>query len=72
MKKGGNAVDAAIAATLCVGTVSMFASGIGGGNPMGVLGLSVGPTITLNPYGPNSRNALYYSILGSLGYGVYE
>ncbi|KAL6364166.1 hypothetical protein LRP88_02082 [Fusarium phalaenopsidis] len=31
MKKGGNAADAAIASTLCVGTVGMYHSGIGGG-----------------------------------------
>ncbi|KIM78895.1 hypothetical protein PILCRDRAFT_824014 [Piloderma croceum F 1598] len=36
MKEGGNAVDAAIATTFCVGVVNMFSSGIGGGGFMTV------------------------------------
>ncbi|KAJ7084375.1 gamma-glutamyltranspeptidase [Mycena belliarum] len=36
LKAGGNAVDAAIAATFCTGTVNMFSSGIGGGGFMTV------------------------------------
>lgn len=30
LKKGGNAVDAAIATGFCIGTVNCFSSGIGG------------------------------------------
>ncbi|KAF9110932.1 hypothetical protein BGX27_005691 [Mortierella sp. AM989] len=34
LKDGGNAMDAAIASCLCIGTVNMFAAGIGGGGFM--------------------------------------
>jgi hypothetical protein len=34
IKEGGNAVDAAIASAICIGTVNCFSSGIGGGGFM--------------------------------------
>ncbi|KAG0336562.1 hypothetical protein BG004_007996 [Podila humilis] len=34
LKDGGNAIDAAVASCLCIGTVNMFSAGIGGGGFM--------------------------------------
>ncbi|KAF9415891.1 hypothetical protein BGZ94_010364, partial [Podila epigama] len=36
LKDGGNAVDAAVASCLCIGTVNMFSAGIGGGGFMSI------------------------------------
>ncbi|KAI8599424.1 gamma-glutamyltranspeptidase, partial [Dissophora ornata] len=36
LKDGGNAMDAAIASCLCIGTVNMFSAGIGGGGFMSI------------------------------------
>ncbi|KAG0367486.1 gamma-glutamyltranspeptidase [Gamsiella multidivaricata] len=36
LKEGGNAVDAAIASCLCIGTVNSFSAGIGGGGFMAI------------------------------------
>ncbi|KAH8828459.1 gamma-glutamyltranspeptidase [Flagelloscypha sp. PMI_526] len=43
MRKGGNAVDSAIAATFCIGVVNSFSSGIGGGGFMVVRVPLAGP-----------------------------
>ncbi|OCH95075.1 gamma-glutamyltranspeptidase [Obba rivulosa] len=50
MKAGGNAVDAIIATTLCIGVVNMFSSGIGGGGFM---------TVRIPPSSPNASSEVY-------------
>ncbi|KAH9839396.1 gamma-glutamyltranspeptidase [Rhodofomes roseus] len=50
LKQGGNAVDAAVSTTLCIGVVNMFSSGIGGGGFM---------TVRIPPSSPNTSSEVY-------------
>ena len=47
LKDGGSAVDAAIGATICIGTVNMYSSGIGGGG-FAVVRTKSGKTTSFN------------------------
>ncbi|KIK67468.1 hypothetical protein GYMLUDRAFT_155847 [Collybiopsis luxurians FD-317 M1] len=50
MKEGGNALDAAIASTLCIGVVNSFSSGVGGGGFL---------TIRVPPSNPDSQSEVF-------------
>ncbi|KAI0769786.1 gamma-glutamyltranspeptidase [Trametes elegans] len=50
LKQGGNAVDATVATTLCIGVLNMFSSGIGGGGFM---------TVRIPPSGANASSEVY-------------
>ncbi|CAE6472341.1 unnamed protein product [Rhizoctonia solani] len=50
LKDGGNAIDAAIASNLCIGTVNPFSAGIGGGGFM---------VIRIPPEAPTDSSAVY-------------
>ncbi|KAJ8514465.1 hypothetical protein ONZ45_g8022 [Pleurotus djamor] len=81
LKRGGNAVDAAIATTFCIGVVNMFSSGIGGGGFMTVRvpspnGTTQAWTIDFREVAPALANATMYrgdpnsSRFGGLAVGV--
>ncbi|KAF8586715.1 gamma-glutamyltranspeptidase [Ramaria rubella] len=68
LKSGGNAVDAAISTTLCVGVVNMFSSGIGGGGIMTVRlppafpgGSSEGWAVDFRETAPAAANSTMFS-----------
>ncbi|TFK44674.1 gamma-glutamyltranspeptidase [Crucibulum laeve] len=83
LKEGGNAVDSAIATTLCIGVVNMFSSGIGGG---GFMTVRIPPstkgedsqvyTIDFRETAPASSNSTMYvdnpilAMFGGLSVGV--
>ncbi|EDR01952.1 uncharacterized protein LACBIDRAFT_310211 [Laccaria bicolor S238N-H82] len=83
LKEGGNAVDSAIATTVCIGVVNMFSSGLGGGGFMTVRIPSSSPgkasdmyTIDFKETAPSLANATMYvgtpesSKFGGLAVGV--
>ncbi|KAJ7647347.1 gamma-glutamyltranspeptidase [Roridomyces roridus] len=51
LKAGGNAVDAAVATTFCIGTLNMFSSGIGGGGFM---------TVRIPPKNPGENSEVFF------------
>ncbi|GBE81194.1 Gamma-glutamyltranspeptidase 1 [Sparassis crispa] len=50
LKLGGNAVDAIVSTTFCIGVMNMFSSGIGGGGFM---------TVRIPPSSPNASSEVY-------------
>ncbi|TDL26123.1 hypothetical protein BD410DRAFT_784163 [Rickenella mellea] len=50
LREGGNAIDASIATTFCIGVVNLFSSGIGGGGFM---------IVRLPPVAPNSSSEVW-------------
>lgn len=77
LKQGGSAVDAAIAATVCIGVVNMFSSGIGGGGFMVIKPPNdTAYTIDFRETAPSASNATMFlkdplsSIWGGLAVGV--
>ncbi|TEB06228.1 gamma-glutamyltranspeptidase [Coprinellus micaceus] len=80
LREGGNAVDATVATTFCIGVVNMFSSGIGGGGFMTVRvprgGVSEVYTIDFRETGPALSNETMYigrpetSRFGGLSVGV--
>lgn len=83
LRNGGNAVDAAISSTLCIGVVNMFSSGIGGGGfmivripPNETSQVSQVFTIDFRETAPAAANSTMFekntnsSIFGGLGVGV--
>jgi len=77
LKQGGSAVDAAIAATICIGVVNMFSSGIGGGGFMVIKPPNdTAYTIDFRETAPSASNATMFlrdplsSIWGGLAVGV--
>jgi hypothetical protein len=77
LKQGGSAVDAAIAATLCIGVINMFSSGIGGGGFMVVKPPNgTAYTIDFREIAPAASNETMFlkdplsSIWGGLAIGV--
>jgi hypothetical protein len=77
LKEGGSAVDAAISATLCIGVVNMFSSGIGGGGFMTVkLPGEQAWTIDFRETAPSRSNSTMFlrdplsSMFGGLSVGV--